>query len=182
MAGGVFFTIYIATPGYLPLYSHLWGLQPCFPGTAELATLFYFAIPKARNPLKRPALPGVVTRRWEHSNPTSFLLLAFRPCPKPVKSPRNQCLSKPGRHCPDTALAGAGPCVFPTQPCKPRHGATQGPTGGDEWQRKSAPRFAMHSGLAFIFLSSVPDIDFVAVPISGLIQSKSSICSYPQHR
>ena len=27
----------------------------------------------------------------------------------------------------------------------------------------------MHSGLAFIFLSSVPDIDVVAVPISGLV-------------
>ena len=27
----------------------------------------------------------------------------------------------------------------------------------------------MHSGLAFFFLSSVPDIDVVAVPISGLV-------------
>ena len=28
----------------------------------------------------------------------------------------------------------------------PRRGC-QGPTGGNEWQRKSAPRYAMHSGL-----------------------------------
>lgn len=53
-----------ATPEYLPLHSQLWDLQPCLLKSGESATLFCIALLKARNPLKRPALPGVVTRRW----------------------------------------------------------------------------------------------------------------------
>ena len=113
----------------------------------EFSNPFLFSGPESRKSPTRPALPGAVNHAGVQQQPLHFLPLAFRPCPKPVKSPRNQCLSKPGRHCPNTAPTDAGPSVFPTHPRKPRHRATG-------WATRAYP--AVRSYPIFLSGSSMP--------------------------
>ena len=155
------------------------GLATLFSGNRGISNPILFCNPESP---ESPETTGVAGRCDPEvgsiATPPPFSCLLFglaHTAPKPVILRLAQTGPTLARH----GLRRYWPSVSKTQPCKSRHGATQGPTGGDEWQRKSAPRFAMHSGLAFIFLSSVPDIDVVAVPADRLIQRKYSICSYP---
>lgn len=162
------------------------GLATLFSGNRGISNPILFCNPESP---ESPETTGVAGRCDPEvgsiATPPPFSCLLFglaqsRSNPLEISAFPNRADIAPTRPSPVQGRVFSRPS--PASPDTGSQRGCQGPTGGDEWQRKSAPRFAMHSGLAFIFLSSVPDIDVVAVPISGLIQSKSSICSYPQHR
>ena len=158
------------------------GLATLFSGNCRISNPIFACALESPESLETTGVAGRCDLEvGSIATPPPFSCLLFDPA-KPVPKPAILRLAHTGPTRPapwlDRVLSRPSPASPDTGP----HRGCQGPTGGDEWQRKSAPRFAMHSGLAFIFLSSVPDIDVVAIPAGRLIQSKSSICSYPQHR
>lgn len=173
---------------FLNLYSNPWvfaviqpfiGIATLFSGNCGLSNPILLCNPESPESLETTGVAGRCEPEvGSIATPPPFSCLLFdlaHTAPKPIILR----LAKTGPTLARHGLRRYWPSVSTTQPCKSRHRAAQGPTGGNEWQRKSAPRYAMRSGLVFFFQSSVPDINFITVPADRLIQRKSSICSYP---
>lgn len=169
MAGGGFFFSTYSNPWIFAVIQPIMGTTTLFSGNCEISNPTLSCALESPESLETTGIAGRCDPEVGCiATPPPFSCFLFdlaKPSSKPVILRLAHIGSTLARH----GLRRCGVSAFPTQPRKPRHGAAQGPTGGNRWQRKSAPRFAMHSGLAFIFLSSVPDIDVVAVPISGLV-------------
>ena len=179
MAGGGFFFSTYSNPWIFAVIQPIMGTTTLFSGNCEISNPTLSCALESPESLETTGIAGRCDPEvGSIATPPPFSCLLFdlaHTAPKPVILRLAQTGPTLARH----GLRRYWPSVSKTQPCKSRHRAAQGPAGGNEWQRKSAPRYAMRSGLVFFFQLSVPDIDFVAVPAGRLIQRKSSICSYP---